>query len=383
MARLLVVDDVRFISQMIAGVFERMGHRVETAGDGEEALAKARATLPDLIIMDVAMPKLDGLEVARQLRADERTRDLPVLLVTSRSDPATLTAAAQAGVDDHLPKPFETASLVAKASRLLGGYPMSFSLELLGETAVVSALPEDLGAAVAEHVKPALEWARAAGTGPLLLDLTRVARVDPQVGEALLAFEETFRRDGGQLELVRPRPGVGVRAFLAQVSTRLKVHESIQAAHAALEIPPGTVGQPIPPKRMPHPVPSSRSAAPPPAPPHATVTGAARGVVVETHPQATIVRVHRLELDEDVMELVYDEIARGTRSILVEIAVVASLGERELSDVSALARKATEASVSLRFVNPTPEVEERLVGAGFGSLVLRTRGREDATRSSS
>lgn len=374
MARMLVVDDVRFISQMIAGVFERMGHHVDTAGDGEEALAKSRTVLPDLVIMDVAMPKLDGLEVARRLRADERTHDLPILLVTSRSDPATLTAAAQAGVDDHLPKPFETAALVAKASRLLGGYPMSFSLELLGETAVVTALPEDLGTTAAEHVKPALEWARAAGTGPLLLDLTRVARVDAQVGEALLSVDATLRKEGGRLDLVRPRPGVGVRAFLAQVSPRLTVHESAAAAHAAFGIPPGTVPQPIPPKRLPRAATSQRNVAAAAAPAqHSTVTGAARGVVVETHPQATIVRVHRLELDEDVTELVYDEITRGTRSILVELTTVAELGDREMSSVAALVRKATEANVSLRFVNPTPEVEARLVAAGFGALVLRTR----------
>lgn len=423
MARLLVVDDVKFISQMIAAVFERMGHHVETASDGVEALDKATALPPDLVVMDVAMPKLDGLEVTRRLRADERTRDLPILLVTSKSDPATLTAAAHAGVDDHLPKPFETTALVTKASRLLGGYPMSFAVDLFGTTAVVMALPEELSGPAVDYVKQAMERARAAGATSILLDLTRVARIDPQVGEAVLAFEEAARA-AGQIEIVRPRPGIGVRAFLGQVSKRLKIHESLEAARATFGIPLDAEGVPLRVKRTPRPAPAATApAAPPPspatppqaapvdlaprvapaaaapaappagppvgAPPSsppahsATVTGAARGVVVETHPQATIFRVHRPELDEDVLALLADEIARAPRSILLEASTVVDVGDREVAEIAELVRKASAGGGSLRVVNPPGPVADRLTAAGLGSIVLWTRPRGAPTRSSS
>ena len=411
MARLLVVDDVKFILQMIAAVFERMGHDVETAADGMEALEKATATSPDLVIMDVGMPKLDGLEVTRRLRADERTRDLPILLVTSRSDTATLNEAARAGVDDHLPKPFETSVLVTKASRLLGGYPMSFSIDLFGTTGVVMALPEELAAPSADHVKQAMERARAAGASALLLDLTRVARIDPQVGEALLAFAQASRANGA-IEIVRPRLGIGVRAFLKQVSKRMKIHDDLATARAAFGVAADAVGQPVRVKRAPRPAPppaapsapaapaplaASASPAPPPAPTPAaaqappaaaplhptTVTGAARGVVVETHPQATIFRVHRPELDEDVFALLADEIARAPRSVLLEASTVVDVGEREIKEIAELVRKASAAGGSLRVVNPPGPVADRLVAAGLGSIVLWTRPRAATTRSSS
>jgi CheY-like chemotaxis protein len=401
MARLLVVDDVKFISQMIAAVFERMGHVVDTAADGVEALEKAFAVVPDLVIMDVAMPRLDGLEVTRRLRADERTRDLPILLVTSKNDVGTLTEAAQAGVDDHLPKPFETSALVSKSSRLLGGYPMTFAIERFGATGIVLALPEELAAPAAEHVKQAMERARAAGAGPLLLDLTRVARIDPSVGEALLAFAAATRA-AGAIEIVRPRPGIGVRAFLGQVSARLKIHESVGAARAAFGVAADAAGEPVRVKRAPRPVAAPPVAAPPPeaAPPleaarapasaaepaHAhpsTVVGAARGVVVETHPQATIFRVHRPELDEDVLALLGDEVTRAPRSVLLDAGLVVDVGEREVAEIAELVRKASAAGGSLRVVNPPAVVADRLTAAGLGAIVLWTRQRPAATRPSS
>lgn len=409
MARILVVDDVRFISQMIASVFERIGHRVETAADGEEALRKALGSLPDLIVMDVAMPKLDGLEVTRRLRAHDRTRDIPILLVTSRADSGTLTAAAEAGVDDHLGKPFEAPALLAKSARLLGGYPMTFDLELFGESTVVTALPEELGASAGERIRPALEHARSAALGVILLDLSRVARVDSAVADAILAFDEAFRSDGGSLEMVPPKSGLGVRAFLSLVSARLKVHADLDAARRTLGLGAEGTGQPVPPPRRPGaraaPAPASEEAPPPApvpavdapaspapaAPPAAasssapvTRTGAARGVVLETHPQATIVRLHRTELDDEVMDLLRDEAMRSPRAILVDMSSVQTVDERHARAVGELADFAAAAGGSVRVVNPTVGVASALEAVGLASLVLRTRTRDGAaTRASS
>jgi CheY-like chemotaxis protein len=419
MARILVVDDVRFISQMIAGVFERVGHRVETAADGEEALRKALAMLPDLIVMDVAMPNLDGLEVTRRLRASDRCRDIPVLLVTSRADAGTLTAAAQAGVDDHLAKPFEAAALLAKSARLLGGYPMTFDLELFGECAVVTALPEELADAVRDQVRIALEHARSAALGTILLDLTRVARADAQVAEGILAFEEAYARDGGSLALVRPKSGPGVRGFLGVVTPRLTIHEDLATARKALGVAPEGSGQPIPPPRRqvprttaagpvpaapaaprppsapappdasaPHAAPQAAPHAAPHAVPHGAVpvtrTGAARGVVVESHPRATIFRIHRHELDDEVTALLVEEVARSPRPILLEMATVPALDAARAKALGDVAERAAAAGGSLRIVNPATGVEQALAAAGLGFLVLRTRAADGApTRSSS
>ncbi len=388
MARVLVVDDVKFIVQMIASVFQRAGHTVATANDGEEALAKAFVLLPDLVVSDITMPKLDGLDLARRLRADKRTCDVPILLVTSRTDAATLKIANDIGVDDHLAKPFESATLLAKATALLGGYPMTFSLQLVRETAIVTALPEELGAAAADHVKPALEHARTAGIGPIVLDLARASRIDTLVGDALLAFISSFKREGGSVEVVRPRLGVGVRGFLAQITSKLKVHEDLKSARAALQLPADATALPIVPPRKKREfsngdAPVAEVAAGPAA---AAVTrmGAARGVVVEVHPQATIMRVTRPDLDADVFALLHEEVARGPRALLLELPAILSLDDAQLREVRALAAKAAAAGASLRFVNPEAGVATRLESVGLGSLVLRTRPRDAAvTRSSS
>jgi CheY-like chemotaxis protein len=387
-ARVLVVDDVRFILQMIASLFEHKGHAVETAGDGEEALGKALGKSFDLIVTDVTMPKLDGLELARRLRADERTRDVPILLVTSRTDGGTLKAAVDIGVSDYLTKPFDSATLLAKSTALLGGYPMTFSLRLLGETAIVTALPEEMGPPAADHVKAALDDARAATPGPVLLDLSRASRVDVSVCEPLLAVADAFRRDGGKIELVRPRAGIGVRAFLAQITPRMRIHEDLNAARTALGIPAEAEGVAIaPPKQAPVVLSTAAAEVAVPHPAQAvgvTRMGAARGVVVEKHPQATIMRVTRPDLDADVFKLLHEELSRGRRALLVELPAILGLDSGQVSEIAALAASAVPAGASLRFVNPEAGVADALEAAGLGSLVLRTKAREPlATRSSS
>jgi DNA-binding response OmpR family regulator len=95
-------------------------YAVTTASDGEEALAKALADPPDLIVMDVVMPKLDGFEACRQLRRHEATRAIPIILLTTRGESANVQVGFDAGCTEYLTKPVNVTELVARIKAHLG-----------------------------------------------------------------------------------------------------------------------------------------------------------------------------------------------------------------------------------------------------------------------
>lgn len=119
MARVLVVDDVKFISKMLSELFARVGHDVEVATNGREALERIEAEPPDLVVLDVSMPELDGFEVASAIKGAPRTQNTPVLMLTSRTDEGARQKASEIGVDAFVPKPFEGPSLLKQAATLL------------------------------------------------------------------------------------------------------------------------------------------------------------------------------------------------------------------------------------------------------------------------
>ena len=112
--RILVVEDERSIADLVAEALKRQGYRVETAGDGDQALEAAETTLPDLIILDLMLPKLDGWEVCRRLREEETTRRIPIIMLTARRDEKDVVAGLELGADDYLRKPFSLAELLAR-----------------------------------------------------------------------------------------------------------------------------------------------------------------------------------------------------------------------------------------------------------------------------
>lgn len=116
--RVLVVDDSAVIRDLIAVNLELEGFDVTVAGDGEEALARVAEQRPDVITLDVVMPRLDGFETATRLRADPAYADIPLVLVTARAAAADLARGEELGVDGYLTKPFEPAELVALVGRL-------------------------------------------------------------------------------------------------------------------------------------------------------------------------------------------------------------------------------------------------------------------------
>lgn len=117
--RILVVDDDPTALRLIGYSLQQEGYDVLTAANGLDGLAQARQLHPDLIILDIMMPDLDGFEVCRRLRADPATRRLPVLMLTAKGQVADKVAGFRAGADDYLVKPADPGELVARVAALL------------------------------------------------------------------------------------------------------------------------------------------------------------------------------------------------------------------------------------------------------------------------
>jgi adenylate cyclase len=115
----LVVDDNPTNIDIIETRLASHGYHILTAADGEEALAAAREHKPDLILLDVMMPKMDGIEVCRTLKADQSLPFIPIILVTAKGDTRDIIAGLDAGGDEYLTKPVDTAALVARVRSIL------------------------------------------------------------------------------------------------------------------------------------------------------------------------------------------------------------------------------------------------------------------------
>jgi adenylate cyclase len=117
--RILIVDDNQANVKMLQTRLVADGYDVVTAADGEEGLAAAREQRPDLILLDVMMPKLDGFEVCRRLRADSEFPFVPIILVTAMADSKDVIAGLEAGGDEYLTKPIDHAALAARVRSML------------------------------------------------------------------------------------------------------------------------------------------------------------------------------------------------------------------------------------------------------------------------
>jgi class 3 adenylate cyclase/CheY-like chemotaxis protein len=117
--RILAVDDTPENLEILRMRLEANGYEVATAADGEEGLARARELTPDLILLDIMMPKLDGISVVRMLKHDQSLRSIPVILVTAKADTRDVVEGLDAGGDDYLTKPFEHRALLARVRSML------------------------------------------------------------------------------------------------------------------------------------------------------------------------------------------------------------------------------------------------------------------------
>jgi len=119
MSHILIVEDDRDIAELLQRYLTRAGHVTDALGDGSKALAFVRARVPDLVILDLMLPGVDGLEVCRALRRDPETRALPIIMLTARTEESDRIVGLELGADDYVTKPFSPSELVARVGALL------------------------------------------------------------------------------------------------------------------------------------------------------------------------------------------------------------------------------------------------------------------------
>src|SRR5436305_10241619 len=116
--RVLVIEDERALTKVLTYNLEREGYETIVAHDGQEGLRKAQTLLPDVIILDLMLPGMDGLEVCRQLRAGEQTRNVPILMLTAKAEETDQVVGFSLGADDYVTKPFSVKVLLQRVKAL-------------------------------------------------------------------------------------------------------------------------------------------------------------------------------------------------------------------------------------------------------------------------
>lgn len=152
--RILIVEDEEAIVEVVSRTLRRHGYETASAADGDDALEKAFSLRPDLVILDLMLPKMDGWEVCRRLKADRQTASVPVLMLTARREERDVVEGLEIGADDYMKKPFSLAELAARVKALLRRAGSGeegrvvedgdLRIEVDGETALLRGVPLDL-----------------------------------------------------------------------------------------------------------------------------------------------------------------------------------------------------------------------------------------------
>ena len=219
--RVLVIEDERALTDVLGYNLKREGYEPIIAHDGQEGLRKAQTLLPDLIVLDLMLPVLDGLEVCRELRAGERTRDIPILMLTAKAEETDQVVGFSLGADDYVTKPFSVKVLLQR-------------LRALQRRRDGSSEPVEIVEHLGVRIDRARHRAFVAGSE---LDLTptefrllecmlrqpgraftRAQLMDAAIGEGAVVLErtidvhvKTLRRKLGEGELIETVRGVGYR----------------------------------------------------------------------------------------------------------------------------------------------------------------------------
>ena len=117
--RILIIEDERGLVQSLSWYFSREGYETLVAHDGEEGLRKAQQMIPDVLLLDVMLPGIDGLSICKELRRGERTRDIPIIMITAKSEEADQIEGFAKGADDYVTKPFNNKILLQRVKALL------------------------------------------------------------------------------------------------------------------------------------------------------------------------------------------------------------------------------------------------------------------------
>jgi CheY-like chemotaxis protein len=118
--KILIVDDSATIHMMVRMVLGKDRYILVTANDGQEAVQKARIEKPDLVVMDVVMPRMTGFEACRAMRQDAATKEIPIILVTTRGEPESVQKGYESGCSDYVTKPINGLELLSKVQSCLG-----------------------------------------------------------------------------------------------------------------------------------------------------------------------------------------------------------------------------------------------------------------------
>ena len=211
--RILVVDDNPTNLEVLRVRLNAQNYEVVTAVDGEDALVQARELEPDLVLLDVMMPKLDGISVLKQLKQDATLRFVPVILVTAKADTRDIVNGLEAGGDDYLTKPFEHAALVARVRSLLRIKELhdtvqSQAMQLKEQTEQLSSWNQLLEQRVAEQ----------------LVEIERIGRLQrflaPQVAQMIASSDASE-------SLLAKSPSRGYRVILRFAGVH-RVHRSFR-----------------------------------------------------------------------------------------------------------------------------------------------------------
>ncbi len=261
MASILVVDDVKFISRILAELLARRGHHVRTAADGIEAVETALADPPDLILLDITLPRMNGLDVARTLKTDPTTSGVPIMMITSRRDETAVRAAIEAGVEDFLTKPFDDAELLKRVAVLLGksstedswapdvgapenetheiGTPEAGTPEvgaLADGVSIVAPPSSESKAAWAAELHRALEEPEPGLFQSVVVDLSHLEGIGPEMADVIVAVQEAAglaeegRNVTSRLDVVRPGGGdLRTRLAVARIARAVAVHDDREA----------------------------------------------------------------------------------------------------------------------------------------------------------
>ena len=135
--KILIVEDEQDIADLIVFNLEREGYRVESVSSGEDGLSRAKSALPDLIVLDIMLPEMNGLDVCRALRSDRTTQSIPIIMLTARDEEIDVVTGLEVGADDYITKPFSPKVLVARIRAVLRR-----GIETEGDTSSVEKLGE-------------------------------------------------------------------------------------------------------------------------------------------------------------------------------------------------------------------------------------------------
>jgi len=122
MHNILIIEDDKDIAELIEFNLKKEGFKISKAFDGKVGLKKATESLPDLIILDLMLPKVDGIDVCKKLKQDRKTMDIPIIMLTAKSGEVDRILGIEIGADDYLTKPFSVRELIARIKRILKRY---------------------------------------------------------------------------------------------------------------------------------------------------------------------------------------------------------------------------------------------------------------------